>query len=189
MPSKSVPIVEVDETVQLPGDLFEACYDRLRRVAAMLMADEPAGHTLQATALVNEAFVRLVGGGAPTPTDQRRFVNAAVTAMRHILIDRARRCGRLRHGGGRRRVTLQDVEGDAADFPLDRFEELDTALRKLEVSNERWGEVARLRFLAGLTVEQVAGLMSISPALVKRDWQFARVWLVANLGTDGGGAA
>ena len=102
--------------------------------------------------------------------------------MRHVLTDRARRYASDKHGGGRQRVRLGDIApGVAESFPMDRINELEHAVDRLGQSNPRWGEIVHLRYFAGLTIEQTAEVMNISPALVKKDWKFARAWLVQAL--------
>ena len=162
--------------------LFETTYGELRRLAGFLMAREPPGHTLQATALVNEAYLKLVGGKPVDWKNRRHFVNTVARAMRQVLTDRARRVARARHGGDRRRVDPGDISaGVAESFPLERAEELERALARLEAGNPRWAEVVHLRFFAGLTIEQTAGVMEVSTALVKKDWKFARACLMSAL--------
>ncbi len=164
------------------GRLFEMTYRELRRLAGFLMDREPPGQTLQATALVNEAYLKLVGGEPVNWTNRRHFINTAARAMRHVLTDRARRYASDKHGGGRQRVRLGDIApGVAESFPMDRINELEHAVDRLGQSNPRWGEIVHLRYFAGLTIEQTAEVMNISPALVKKDWKFARAWLVQAL--------
>jgi RNA polymerase sigma factor (TIGR02999 family) len=159
-------------------DLFEATWNDLRGLAGMLMAGEAAGHTLQPTALVNEAYLKLVGGAPMEWNDRRHFINTVARAMRQVLVDRARRKRRMRHGGGRRRVRLADFDpAGTALFPMERTEELEAAIGRLESSDPRCAEIVHLRFFTGLTVEQTAQMMDVSPALVKKEWSFARSWL------------
>ena len=162
--------------------LLEMVYDDLRAMARAKMAHEPAGHTLQPTALVHEAFVRLVGDGAAWQS-RAQFFAAASLAMRRILVDRARRVKSKKRGGG---LTLQERvwdstpvlrnETDAADESLD-LEALDEALTKLDRMDARLSRIVHLRFFAGLTNEQIAEMTESSERTVKRDWAFARAWL------------
>ncbi len=162
--------------------LLEMVYDDLRAMARAKMAHEPAGHTLQPTALVHEAFVRLVGDGAAWQS-RAQFFAAASLAMRRILVDRARRVKSQKRGGG---LTLQESvwdstpvllnETDAADDSLD-LEALDEALTKLDRMDARLSRIVHLRFFAGLSNEQIAEMMESSERTVKRDWAFARAWL------------
>jgi RNA polymerase sigma factor (TIGR02999 family) len=161
------------------AELLPLVYDELRKLAAARMAAERAGHTLDATALVHEAYLRLVG-----PADDRRwdgrghFFAAAAEAMRRILVEAARRKGRVRHGGGRRRVELTD---HAAAAPPDELLALDEALDRLAARDRTKADVVKLRFFAGLTVPQVAAALEISVATAERHWAFARTWLFAEL--------
>jgi RNA polymerase sigma factor (TIGR02999 family) len=161
------------------ADLLPLVYDELRKLAAARMAAESSGHTLDATALVHEAYVRLVG-----PADDRRWDNrghffaAAAEAMRRILVEAARRKGRARHGGGRRRVELVDLPAAA---PPDELLALDDALGRLAERDPAKAEVVKLRYFAGLTVPEVAAALGISVATAERHWAFARTWLFAEL--------
>ncbi len=162
--------------------LLEMVYDDLRAMARAKMAHEPAGHTLQPTALVHEAFVRLVGDGAAWQS-RAQFFAAASLAMRRILVDRARRVKSKKRGGG---SALQESvwdstpvlrdEKDASEDALD-LEVLDDALTRLDRIDARLSRIVHLRFFAGLTNEQIAEMMETSERTVKRDWAFARAWL------------
>lgn len=165
--------------------LLPLIYDELRKLAAANMNKEigaGAGQTLQPTGLVHEAYLRLLGpDGAQTNWKGRgHFFGAAAIAMRRILVERARSRGRLKRGGDRTRLELRD---DAVASAPDSDEHslqmlaMDRALAKLETLNERSARVVMLRFFAGLSVEQTAAAMDISPATVKSDWSFARAWL------------
>jgi RNA polymerase sigma factor (TIGR02999 family) len=157
--------------------LLPLVYDELRRLAAAKLADEAPGQTLQATALVHEAYVRLVGDG-PTGgwAGRRQFFAAAAEAMRRILVERARRKGRQKHGGHWRRVEL-----DAAAVPVDeRCDDLlalDEALTEFALQQPAKAELIQLRYFAGLTLEQAADALGISRATAVRHWTFARAWL------------
>jgi RNA polymerase sigma factor (TIGR02999 family) len=149
------------------------------------MADERAGHTLQATALVHEAYVRLVGGKPIPWAGRTHFFFAAAEAMRRILIDHARARAGPRRGGGRRRVPLHNVLDLAAaeeDFP--EILVLDDALSRLEKLSDSVGAVVRLRFYAGLSIEETAKALGVSPTTVKREWTYARAWLARELASD-----
>jgi RNA polymerase sigma factor (TIGR02999 family) len=161
--------------------LFERVYGELRTMAQRQMNDERAGHTMRATELVHEAYVRLTNGGDPIDlTNKSHFFHAAGEAMRRILIEHARRRARVKRGGGRERVSLSMVDAALPDDPEDLLA-LDEALRRLEEKDERAAEVVRLRFFAGLTIEQTADTMDLSPRTVKREWEFARTWLAQQL--------
>jgi len=151
-------------------------YDELHRRASMAMQRESTGHTLQATELVHEAFLKLVGQRNATWQNRSQFYAVASQAIRRLLIDHARkrRSAKRDHGI---RVTLDDAVGATEASPLDLLA-LDEALRRLEAADPRQGRVVELRFFAGLSVEDTATVLGISPATVKRDWTFARAFLL-----------
>jgi RNA polymerase sigma factor (TIGR02999 family) len=155
--------------------LLPLVYDELRKLAAQRLAQENPGQTLQATALVHEAYLRLVGD---QPFDNRgHFFAAAATAMRRVLIDRARHKQTRKAGGGGRRLDLDDLEPALAEGNEDRLLDLDEALRQLEVEEPRKAELVKLRFFAGLTAEQAAAVLGISTSTAEKDWAYARSWL------------
>jgi RNA polymerase sigma factor (TIGR02999 family) len=156
------------------ADLLPFVYDELRQLAAVQMAREKPGQTLDATALVHEAYLRLVGD--QHFDNRRHFFAAAAEAMRRILLDRARRKKRLKHGGGRRRCELQ--EDHRIELPPDdRLLALDEALSQLAQAHPELAELVKLRYFAQLTVEQAAELLGLSPRTVKRNWVYASAWL------------
>ncbi len=155
--------------------LLPVVYDRLRRLAQRMMAHEKAGQTLQATALVHEAYLRLLGDD-PDWDDRRHFYAAAAQAMRRILVERARRRSRLKHGGGRKRVDLDDADAVAEPESVDLVA-LDDALRRLEKEEPRAARVVMMRFYAGLSEEDAAEALDISVRTVWRDWNYAKAWL------------
>jgi RNA polymerase sigma factor (TIGR02999 family) len=164
------------------AELLPLVYDELHKLAAARMAAEKPGQTLQATALVHEAFLRLVGEGAPPGWNGRgHFFAAAAEAMRRILVETARRKGRLRHGGGRVRLGLEQLDpaGDQAD---DRLLAVDEALDGLAAEDPAAAEVVKLRFFAGLTAEEAAAALGISLRTANRHWAYARAWLFHRLG-------
>ena len=166
--------------------LFEAVYLELRELARRRMKDEPAGHTLQATALVHEAYLRLVS--APDSWQNRwHFFAAAAQSMRRILIDRARRVQRLKHGGGQAREDPEVLDAIAIPENLspDDVLILDEALTDLEKRDARMAEVVKLRFFAGLEFDEVARVLNLSSSTVKSDWAYARAWLHSRLRPDG----
>ncbi len=170
-----------DDETGAAEQLLPIIYEELRRLAESRMAAERPGHTLQATALVHEAYLRLVGGDDPEWDSRWHFFAAAAEAMRRILIEHARGKGRQKRGGGRQRFGLH--EDDAASN--DRAEELlalDEALSRLEGHSERMARVVKLRYFAGLSVEHTAAAMDIAVRTVKRDWATARVWLRLQMG-------
>ncbi|MCH7701619.1 MAG: sigma-70 family RNA polymerase sigma factor [Planctomycetes bacterium] len=163
--------------------LLPLVYDELRRLASARMALEAPGQTLQPTALVHEAYLRLVGDGQVDWENRRHFFGAAASAMRRILVERARRRGRIKHGGGRQRVPLDDVAVEADEKLLD-YVVLDEALCRMEKQDERMSQIVMLRFFAGLTIEDTAQALGISPMTVKREWACARAWLYDELNSD-----
>ncbi len=164
-------------------ELLPLVYDQLRRDAQNRMAGERADHTLGATALVHEAYLRLVGDRRLPWLNRAHFYAAAAEAMRRILVERARRRGRIKHGGGRQRIPLDDVAAEADEKILD-FMVLDEALCRMEKQDERMSRVVMLRFFAGLTIEDTAQALGISPMTVKREWACARAWLYDELFAD-----
>jgi RNA polymerase sigma factor (TIGR02999 family) len=163
----------------LPGAadrLAAVIYAELHRLAEYALRRESAGHTLQPTELVHEAFSRLVDQRGVEWKNRSQFFGIASQAIRRILIDHARRRRAAKRDHGVR-VTLTDVAGDAASDPLDLIA-LDDALTRLEILDPRPARVVELRFFAGLEVEEVATALGISPATVKRDWTFARAFLL-----------
>jgi RNA polymerase sigma factor (TIGR02999 family) len=160
------------------AQLLPLVYDELRALAARRMADEKPGQTLQATALVHEAYLRLVGD--QHFTGRGHFFAAAAEAMRRILVEAARHKGRVRHGGGRRRVDL-DGACPVADAPDDHLLDIDAALTRLAALDPVRAELVKLRFFAGLSMPEAAAALGISLATAERYWAFARTWLFAEL--------
>ncbi len=159
------------------GQLLLLVYEELRKVAAEKMANERPGQTLQATALVHEAYLRLVDVKEAQHWNSRaHFFAAAAEAMRRILIDRARHKQSRKAGGGRRRLELDDIE-PALEENGDRLLALDEALRQLEVEDPRKAELVKLRFFAGLTLEHAAAALGVSTSTAEKDWAYARSWL------------
>src|SRR5262245_15853798 len=156
--------------------LLPLVYEELRKLAAARMAQESPGQTLQPTALVHEAWLRLVGDANPKFQGRAHFFAAAAEAMRRILIDNARRKRALRHGGGQVRVELQDVEGVAASYE-DELLTVHEALEKLAAEDVELAELVKLRFFIGFTNKEVAELLGVSEPTVERRWAFARAWL------------
>jgi RNA polymerase sigma factor (TIGR02999 family) len=161
------------------AQLLPLVYDELRKLAAQKLAQEKPGQTLEATALVHEAYVRLVGADRADHWDSRgHFFAAAAEAMRRILIDQARRKRRPKHGGGGQRVNL-DESLCAAETPNDNLLALDEALQMLEREEPAKAELVKLHYFAGLTLEEAGKVLGISPRTAKRHWAFARAWLYA----------
>jgi RNA polymerase sigma factor (TIGR02999 family) len=156
--------------------LLPLVYDELRRLAAQKMSHELPGQTLQATALVHEAYIRLVGSEAQNWSSRTHFFDAAAEAMRRILIDNARRKQRLKHGGNKKKVDLNDIE-PAIYAPSDDLIALDQALDRLAKMDKIKADLVKLRYFAGLTLEQAADLLNLSERTAKRYWAHARAWL------------
>jgi RNA polymerase sigma factor (TIGR02999 family) len=157
--------------------LLPLVYKELRRLAAQRLAEEKPGQTLQATALVHEAYLRLVGNENGQNWNSRgHFFMAAAEAMRRILIENARRKQRLRHGGGQKRVDIEQLEL-RADQSADELVSLDEALARLAIEEPSAAQVVKLRYFAGLTIEEAAAALGISLRTANRDWAFAKAWL------------
>jgi RNA polymerase sigma factor (TIGR02999 family) len=156
------------------AELLPLVYNELRRLAAARMAGEAPGHTLDATALVHEAYLRLVGD--PQFTSRSHFLATAAEAMRHILVDRARAKARTKRGGGRKRLDLRH-EIAVHDLPPDDLLDLTEALDALEAEDPVKAELVKLRFFGGLSVEEVAEVLGVSRATADRYWTYSRAWL------------
>ncbi len=168
--------------------LLPLVYEELRRLALEKMAHEKPGQTLQATALVHEAYLRLVGPGEERRWDNRgHFFAAAAEAMRRILVEQARRKHRVRHGGGRKRIDLDEACSVALP-PDDDLLALDEALNRLAGCDPVRAKLVTLHFFAGLTMPEAAQILGISLSTAERNWRFARAWLYAEL-TDEASAA
>ena len=157
--------------------LLPLVYDDLRRLADRYFRDEPADLTLQPTALVHEVYMRLIGSSTPLEFKSRaQFFAVAAQAMRHLLIDHARRRRAARRGGGRARLSLEDVSEPAKDRD-EYLVALDDALTDLDAVDRQLSRIIELRFFGGLTVEETAQVMGVSPITVKRRWRLAKGWL------------
>lgn len=182
MPSPDDPRA-ADDASDRPRDetWVSAAYGELHRIAKQMLASERAGHTLQPTALVNEAWLRLKDQSEWN--DRYHFVATAARSMRRILVDHARSKNRIKRGEGWDRVELDTklIAGDLDSSELDMLA-LDEALTQLEGLNERQARIVELRFFAGLEVEEVAQTLGVSSPTVARDWRFARAWLARALG-------
>jgi len=152
----------------------------LRRLARMYMARERRGHTLQTTALVNEAFVRLVDAKGIRWMDRSHFLGISARLMRRVLVDHARARGYQKRGGGAQRVTLTDALAIAPEISLDVIA-LDRALEALAAVDARKARVVELRFFGGLSVEEAADVLHVSNDTIKRDWRLAKMWLLREL--------
>lgn len=170
-----IPGVSPGSDAHLP-----AVYDELRALASTYLRSEGAGHTLQPTALVHEAYVRLAGQRTEL-NDPRHYFALAAQAMRRVLIDHARR-RKAQRRGGERPVTLRPGHAVTDDDPVDVLA-LDQALTKLETEHERAARTVELRYFAGLGVAETAEVLGVSGVTVKRDWRFAKAWLAREMGT------
>jgi RNA polymerase sigma factor (TIGR02999 family) len=162
-------------------ELLLLVYDELRKLAHSFMAKEEPGQTLQPTALVHEAYLRLRGSAKATWKNRAHFFAAAAEAMRRILVERARRYSREKHGAGQRRVPLSQATVDWDTDPGELLD-LDRALGHLEELDPKMTEVVKLRYFTGLTVEETARALDISARTVKRHWSRAKLWLYRELG-------
>ena len=170
---------------QAAEELLPLVYDQLRRLARLRMAKLPPGQTLQPTALVHEAWLRVHGSDAPIKPWSNRwhFFAAAAEAMRRILVDQARRKARVKHGGDRQRLDIDDFPLAAATDD-DKILEIHDALTQLEAENETIAAVVKLKFFAGLTSSEIGNVMNVSEKTVQRHWSFAKTWLYQTIQAD-----
>ena len=184
--SKLTRLIEASQNGdrQAAAELLPLVYDELRKLAAARMAAEAPGHTLDATALVHEAYLRLVGDQAFE--GRSHFFAAAAEAMRRILVNHARDRGRLKRGGRRHRVDLERIAGSAAAAAADDDDllDLDEALDRLASEYPRAAELVKLRLFAGMALDEAAAAVGVSRRTAHRDWDFARAWLADAL-SDG----
>ena len=185
MPSDVTMLCEAigDGDQRAAAELLPRVYRELRRLASARLAKLPPGQTLQTTALVHEAYLRLVGGADPGWNGRAHFFGAAAQAMRDILVDQARRKASLKHGGGHKRVgEIEELPIEVGGVARDHMLELDEALARLEKLDPRKARVVMLRYFAGLEPTTIAELLDVSARTVERDWRFARSWLQSELG-------
>jgi RNA polymerase sigma factor (TIGR02999 family) len=159
------------------GALLPAVYAELRRLARYYLSHERPGHTLQATALVHEVYLRLIPQSEATLGDRGKFVGIAAHVMREILVEHARGRSRQKRGGDQERVPLNENVAVVESADTDRWEDLDRALNRLAELDARQAQIVELRYFGGLTVEEAAEVLNVSPKTVKRDWSIARAWL------------
>jgi len=164
--------------------LMPLVYDELRRLAASYMRRERPGQTLQATALVHDAYIRLMQDSKLSWQNRSHFFGIAARSMRQILVERARTRRALKRGGSRLRVTF-DANLLAAETPAIDLEALDEALTRLEVVDAELARVVEIRFFGGLSIEEAAEALEVSPATIKRRWTLAKAWLARELGVKG----
>ena len=164
-------------------ELMPLVYRELHALAGKRMAAERPDHTLQTTALVHEAYLRLVGAQQTTWKGKGQFCLAAAEAMRRILIEHARKRGRVKRGGNPTRVSL-DIDHLAREAQPEEIESVDAAIQRLERKDPRMGKIVRLRFFVGLSVDEVAAALGLSDRTVRREWALARAWLYRELKHD-----
>src|SRR5262245_22566596 len=169
-------LTAIDQGQACADELLPLVYEELRKLAAARMAQESPGQTLQPTALVHEAWLRLVGDSNPKFDGRAHFFAAAAEAMRRILIENARRRRALRHGGGQARVDIQNVDLAVA-VQDDELLAVHEALEKLATEDKQMAELVKLRFFVGLSNKQCAEMFGVSEPTVERRWSFARAWL------------
>lgn len=170
-------IARVDQGDAAAADaLLPLVYDELRKLAAARLSQESPGQTLQPTALVHEAWLRLVGHTHPLFQGKAHFFAAAAEAMRRILIDKARRKKALRHGGGKEHLDAFELQIPAS-VPTDELLAVNDALEQLEAEDPELAKLVKLRFFAGLKNQEIANLLGVSIPTVERRWAFARAWL------------
>jgi RNA polymerase sigma factor (TIGR02999 family) len=168
---------------QAAEELLPLVYEELRKLAASRMANESPNQTLQPTALVHEAWLRLTGNEQVKWQGRAHFFGAAAEAMRRILIDKARRKKALRHGGGQRPVDIDEIE-IAAPAQDEELLDLNEALEKFAARDKPKAELVKLRYFAGLTIEEAAQVLDISAPTAKRWWTYARAWLFDEMGQE-----
>jgi RNA polymerase sigma factor (TIGR02999 family) len=182
---------ELTRTLQAAGsgdplaaeELLPLVYEELRRLARSRLARTPPGTTIQPTALVHDAYLRLVGDQDPGWNSRGHFFGAAAQAMRNILVDRARRKSSLKRGGGQKRVDLNMVEL-AIEEPAEDVLAIDEALKELETADPRKAQIVMLHYFAGLTLKDTAAAIGVSLPTVERDWRFVRALLFTRLSED-----
>jgi len=162
-------------------ELLPLVYEELRKLAAHKMANEPPGQTLQATALVHEAWLRLVGSEGAQFANRAHFFAAAAEAMRRVLVERARQRTALKRGGGASRVSLDELEIPIAEADDERLLAVDEALEKLAAVDPPMAELVKLRYLTGMTFQEAAAVLGIAVRTAKEWWAFARAWLAVEI--------
>lgn len=182
-PSESNASPGSDHPADSVRDLLPMVYSELRSIAARFLESERAGHTLQPTALVHEAYLRLMRERSPTWADRANFFAAAATVMRRVLIDHARKKKAAKRGGGQQRTPFDEMVEGFEERAIDLVQ-LDEALDRLRAMDERKAVLVELRFFAGLDMALIAELMGVSQRTVEREWTLTRAWLRGQLPSD-----
>lgn len=165
------------------NELLPIVYNELRKISSKYLHDEYRNHTLQTTELVHEAYIKLVGGQEINWQNRAHFFGIAANSMRQILVDYARKRNSQKRGEGKTHVSLDDAE-DMIFSSEEDIIALDEALKKLEAIEERSSKIVELRYFSGLTIEETANVLNISPATAKRDWNFAKAWLYREIANN-----
>jgi len=169
---------------QAAEELLPMVYNELRQLAAARMAQESAGQTLQATALVHEAWLRMVGDGDRSWQNRAHFFGAAAEAMRRILIENARRKSRLKRGGGQVRLNIEELEL-AATTPDDKILLIDEALARLQMKDPQMARVVMMKYFGGMTNQEAAESLGVTERTVERQWAYAKAWLFRDIRSPG----
>jgi len=166
--------------------LIPLVYNELRTLASRYLSGERRDHTLQTTGLVHEAYLKLAGQREVDWQNRAHFFGIAAQLMRRILVDHARRHRRVKRGGGAPLLSLDDLDPPSAPLPVDTADayDLDRALTRLEALDPQQGRIVELRFFGGMTIEEAAEVMDLSPATIKRDWAVAKAWLYRELAAE-----
>jgi RNA polymerase sigma factor (TIGR02999 family) len=167
----------------LLGEILPLVYNELRRISSKYLRDEHRNHTFQTTELVHEAYLKLVGDQNISWQNRAHFFGIAAQSMRQILVEHARKRKSLKRGDGKANISLDDVL-ELSEKSDEQIISLDEALKKLESKDERSSKLVELRYFSGLTIEETAEVLDISPATAKRDWVFAKAWLYREIGTN-----
>jgi RNA polymerase sigma factor (TIGR02999 family) len=165
---------------EMADKIFPLVYEELRRIAAGYMRRERRNHTLQTIDLVNEAYLKLVSQDNLSLKNRAHFFAIASLAMRQYLVDYARQHGRKKRGGGQKKISLEDTVL-ISEERLDEILEVDEALTRLAAIDERQSQIVQMRYFSGLTVEEIAEALDLSPITIKRDWRMAKAWLYHEL--------
>ena len=166
------------------SSILPLVYNELRKISSKYLRDEHRNHTFQTTELVHEAFLKLVGNEKISWESRAHFFGIAANSMRQILVDHARKRNAVKRGNGKANLPLESDVLEVSEQTDDQILALDEALKKLETVEERSSRIVELRFFSGLTIEETAEVLNVSPATVKRDWNFAKAWLYNYMGKN-----